>query len=95
VAQAVLAEVRLLMGVSTMRTYGEGTNMTDQSKNRLDGKVDELADRGKSAFGELTGDEETRAEGELDQASGQLKQGVADLKVKADDVVRKMTDSES
>ncbi len=65
--------------------------MTDQSRDRIEGNVDELKGRGKSAFGELTGDEQTQAEGETDQASGKLKQGMADVKDKVDDAVKKVT----
>lgn len=67
--------------------------MTDQSKDRIDGKADELSGRVKSAFGELTGDEETTAEGDAEQASGKVKQGVADIKDKADDLVKKVAGS--
>ncbi len=67
--------------------------MTDQSKDRIDGKVDEIAGRGKSAVGDLTGDEQLKSEGEADQASGKVKQGAADLKDKADDLVKKVTGS--
>ena len=66
--------------------------MTDQSKDRIEGNLDELAGRGKSALGDLTGDDETRAEGDAQQGEGQLKQGVADVKDKVDDVVKKVTD---
>lgn len=66
--------------------------MTDQSKDRIEGTLDELAGRGKSALGDLTGDDETRAEGDAQQGEGQLKQGVADVKDKVDDVVKKVTD---
>ena len=65
--------------------------MTDQSRDRIEGNVDEMKGRGKSAFGELTGDEQTQSEGEADQASGKVKQGMADVKDKVDDVVKKVT----
>jgi uncharacterized protein YjbJ (UPF0337 family) len=67
--------------------------MSDQSKDRIDGKVDEVTGRGKSALGDLTGDEQMKSEGDADQASGKAKQGVADLKDKADDLVKKVTGS--
>jgi uncharacterized protein YjbJ (UPF0337 family) len=67
--------------------------MSDQSKDRIDGKVDEVTGRGKSALGDLTGDEQMKSEGDVDQASGKAKQGVADLKDKADDLVKKVTGS--
>ena len=65
--------------------------MTDQSRDRIEGTVDEVTGRGKSAFGELTGDEQTKQEGEADQVTGNLKQGLADVKDKVDDVVKKVT----
>lgn len=67
--------------------------MTDQSEDRIEGKFEEIKGRGKSAFGELTGDEQTRSEGDADQVAGKAKQGMADLKGKADDVVKKVTGS--
>ena len=65
--------------------------MTDQSKDRIEGRGDELGGRVKSAVGDLTGDEQTKAEGEQDQAAGKAKQGIADLKDEADDLVKKVT----
>lgn len=65
--------------------------MSDASRDRIEGKVDDLTGRGKSAFGELTGDDQTKAEGEADQTEGKLKQGIADVKDKVDDVVKKVT----
>ncbi|MDP9354208.1 MAG: CsbD family protein [Chloroflexota bacterium] len=65
--------------------------MTDQSRDRIEGNVDELTGRGKSAFGELTGDEQTQSEGQTDQATGKGKQALADVKDKVDDVVKKVT----
>jgi len=65
--------------------------MSDSSRDRIEGKVDELTGRGKSAFGELTDDDQTRAEGDADQTEGKMKQGLADVKDKVDDVVKKVT----
>ena len=65
--------------------------MTDQSKDRIEGTMDEVKGRGKSAWGELTDDPETKAEGEADQLSGKVKQGMADVKDKVDDAVKKVT----
>ena len=67
--------------------------MTDATRDRIEGTVDEAVGRGKSAFGELTGDEQTQAEGQTDQASGNVKQGLADVKDKVDDAVKKVTGS--
>ena len=66
--------------------------MTDQSKDRLEGTLDEMTGRGKSAVGDLTGDDETRAEGDAQQAEGKLQKGLADVKDKVDDAVKKVTD---
>ncbi len=65
--------------------------MTDQSKDRIAGKIDDLKGRGKDAAGDLTGDEQLQAEGERDQLTGKLKEGLADLKDKADDFVKDLT----
>lgn len=73
----------------------DGDTVTDQSKDRIDGKVDELTGRGKSALGDLTGDDQMRSEGDADQASGKVKQGMADVKDKADGLVKKVTGSDS
>ncbi len=69
----------------------EGT-MSDSSRDRIEGTIDEASGRGKAALGGLTGDERTQAEGETDQAKGGLKQGQADVKDKVDEVVKKATD---
>ncbi|HEV2107393.1 MAG TPA: CsbD family protein [Thermomicrobiales bacterium] len=65
--------------------------MTDQSKDRVEGKSDEVMGRAKSAFGDLTGDEQTKAEGETQETSGEAKQGLADAKDKVDNLVKKAT----
>lgn len=66
--------------------------MTDSSRDRIEGSVDELTGRGKSALGDLTGDEQTQAEGDAQQTQGKVQQGIADVKDKVDDVVKKVTD---
>ena len=66
--------------------------MSDATRDRIEGTLDDASGRGKSAFGELSGDEQTQAEGEQDQAKGNLKQGVADVKGKVDDAVKNLTD---
>jgi uncharacterized protein YjbJ (UPF0337 family) len=66
--------------------------MSDQTKDRLEGTMDDLKGRGKEAWGDLTNDEDKQAEGELDQAKGKTKQGMADLKEKLDDKVKDLTD---
>jgi len=66
--------------------------MSDRTGERIEGKVDEVKGHAKSAWGDLTGDEQTKAEGKIDEAKGKIKQGVADAKDRVDDVVRDLTD---
>ena len=65
--------------------------MSDSTRDRIEGKIDELTGRGKSAVGDLTDDDQKRAEGDAQQSEGKLKQGLADVKDKVDDVVKKVT----
>jgi len=65
--------------------------MSDVSKDRAEGKVDELVGRAKSAVGDATGDQRLKDEGDADQASGKVQQGIAAVKDKVDDVVKKVT----
>jgi uncharacterized protein YjbJ (UPF0337 family) len=65
--------------------------MSDQSRDRIEGTVDEIKGRGRSAWGDLADDDQKRAEGDADQMSGKVKQGVADVKDKVDDAVKKVT----
>jgi uncharacterized protein YjbJ (UPF0337 family) len=65
--------------------------MSDQSRDRIEGSVDEIKGRGKSAWGELTDDDQNRTEGQADQTEGKVKQTVADAKDKVDDAVKKVT----
>ena len=66
--------------------------MSDATRDRIDGKMDDVTGRGKSALGNVTGDDKMKGEGEADQASGKVKEGLADAKDKVDDVVKKFTD---
>ncbi len=65
--------------------------MSDSTKDRVTGHVDEAKGKAKSAVGDVTGDDQTKAEGQMDQVTGKIKQGVADLKDKANDVVKGLT----
>lgn len=66
--------------------------MSDATRDRIEGTLDETTGRGKSALGGLTDNERLKGEGETDQATGQVKQGIADVKDKVDDVVKNLTD---
>jgi uncharacterized protein YjbJ (UPF0337 family) len=65
--------------------------MSDQTSERIEGKAEEVKGHAKSAWGEMTGDERTQAEGEIDKVKGKIKQGMADAKDKVDDTVRDLT----
>lgn len=65
--------------------------MSDETKDKVEGKVDELGGKVKSTVGKLTGDDKTEAEGKMDEAAGKIKQGVADAKEKVGDLVDKVT----
>ena len=67
--------------------------MSDSSRDRIEGTLDDATGRGKAALGGVTNDEDLQAEGEADQAKGGLKQGMADAKDKVDDAVKKVTGS--
>jgi len=65
--------------------------MSDQTRDRIEGSVDEIKGRGKSAWGEVTDDDQKRVEGQVDRAKGQFKKDMADAKDKVDDSVKKVT----
>ena len=69
--------------------------MTDQSRDRLEGRFDEAKGRGKEAIGKMTDDKNTEMQGQKDQAIGRAKQGIADLKDKANDVVKDVTNRDN
>ena len=65
--------------------------MSDVSKDRAEGKVDEVVGRVKAGVGEATDDQQLKDEGKGQQGEGQIKQGIANVKDKADDLVKKVT----
>ena len=67
--------------------------MSEGTRDRIEGNVDELAGRGKSALGDLTGDEQTRAEGDAQQAEGRLQQATGDVKDAVDDAKDNLGDA--
>ena len=54
-----------------------------------DGDADDLKGRFKKATGELTGDDDLKREGDVDKASGAVKDAVGDVADKAKDIVGK------
>jgi uncharacterized protein YjbJ (UPF0337 family) len=67
------------------------TFMSEVSKDRAEGKIDEVVGRVKAGAGEATDDQQLKDEGQGQKVGGQIKQGVADAKDKVDDVVKKVT----
>ena len=62
--------------------------MTDRSssRDRLKGGVDKAKGNVKQAWGDATGDDQTKAEGVVDEVKGSAKQAWGDLKDAADDL---------
>lgn len=65
--------------------------MSDSSQDRVEGAFDKLKGQGKEAFGDATGNDDTKAEGQLDQGKGEAREGIADARDKVDDIVKKVT----
>jgi len=57
------------------------------NEQRAEGTWDETKGRVKQAGGSLTGDDETKREGQADQWKGQAKQKVADVRDKIKDKI--------
>jgi uncharacterized protein YjbJ (UPF0337 family) len=56
------------------------------------GNLDEAKGRAKQAVGDVTGDDDLRREGEVDEKAGQAKDKVGDLKDKAENAIDKVKD---
>lgn len=55
-------------------------------KDRIKGKMEDITGRAKRQVGEWTGDEETQAEGAMDQLKGKARNAVGKVKDAARDV---------
>jgi len=61
--------------------------MTDSgTRDRAEGKVEELKGEGKQAWGDMTDDERMKAEGMGDEMKGKAEQAWGDIKNKAEDL---------
>jgi uncharacterized protein YjbJ (UPF0337 family) len=58
----------------------------------LDNKAEQAKGKVKQAAGDLTGDDELRREGKVDEASGSAKEKVGDLKDKAEGAIDSVKD---
>jgi len=56
------------------------------------GNLDEAKGRAKQAVGDVTGDDDLRREGKVDEKAGQAKDKVGDLKDKAESAIDKVKD---
>jgi uncharacterized protein YjbJ (UPF0337 family) len=66
--------------------------VSDASRDRIEGTVDDVTGQAQATWGDLTGDRQAETEGHMDQAEGGLKQGLADVKDRVDVVVKQVTD---
>lgn len=64
--------------------------MSEGTRDRIEGSVDEMGGRAKSAFGDATNDEQMRDEGDMDQLSGNAQQGVGNVKDAAGNIKDKL-----
>lgn len=61
--------------------------MTDSgTRDRAEGKVEELKGKGKQALGDMTDDDRLKAEGMGDEMKGKAQQAWGDIKDKAEDL---------
>jgi uncharacterized protein YjbJ (UPF0337 family) len=65
--------------------------MSDATRDRVEGNVDQAKGTVKEKVGNATGNEQLQDEGVLDQAEGKIKEGMADVKSAVDGVVKKVT----
>lgn len=59
------------------------------TEERAKGVGENIVGKAKEALGNITGDPQTKAEGQADQAKGQARQGKEDLKDNVKDVFNK------
>ena len=62
----------------------------DENRDRLEGTLDEAKGRGKQAWGDVAGDEETQTEGQGDELKGRGQQALGDVKDQAKDLKEKV-----
>jgi uncharacterized protein YjbJ (UPF0337 family) len=60
------------------------------NKNERDGKIDQAKGRVKQAVGDLTANEDLKAEGQVDEAGGKVEETVGELKRKAGAAIEKI-----
>jgi len=60
------------------------------NKNERDGKIDQAKGRIKQAVGDLTANEDLKAEGRVDEAGGKVEETVGELKRKTGAAIEKI-----
>ena len=63
------------------------------NKNERDGKFDQAKGRVKQAVGDLTANEDLKAEGQVDEAGGKIEEAVGQLQRKTVAAIEKMSDA--
>jgi uncharacterized protein YjbJ (UPF0337 family) len=63
------------------------------NKNERDGKIDQAKGRVKQAVGDLTANEDLKAEGQVDEAGGKIEEAVGQLQRKTVAAIEKMSDA--
>lgn len=66
--------------------------MDKNDKDKMKGLGDQAKGKAKQAGGDLTGDENQKAEGQMDEIKGKAKKGMADAKDKVSDAVDDLKD---
>ena len=95
---AALDEVETIRGPHGKRLWGVGSersaSVVDPSARSvvMGGQMDQAKGRAKEAIGDLTGDEDLKAEGKADRAAGEVKEKVGDAVDKVKDVVEDVKD---
>lgn len=68
--------------------------MNNSNEDRVDAAIDDVKGNAKEAWGKVTDDKSTEAEGKLDQVKSDIKEGMADVKDKAKGLMDKLTDND-
>jgi uncharacterized protein YjbJ (UPF0337 family) len=59
--------------------------MDSSTQDKTSGTADQIKGKAQEAWGDITGDEDTQAQGQANQAKGNVEKGVGDLKDAAND----------
>ena len=65
------------------------------NKNEREGKVDQVKGKVKQAIGDISGNEDLKAEGKRDEASGKAQEAVGEIRHKAGDAISRSSEPPS